>query len=89
MPVFATNGSTIAICETAQTSEPANAAAYQALTWVPIGEVESLGTFGTLQLKLSSRQLTTVGRAALKARATLAFSNWSAVSTTAIPAKPP
>lgn len=46
MPVFATNGATIAICATAQTSEPANAAAYQALTWINIGEVESLGSFG-------------------------------------------
>jgi len=46
MPIYATNGATIGICTTAQTTEPANAAAYQALTFVDIGEVESLGAFG-------------------------------------------
>lgn len=46
MPVYATNGSKIFLCTTAQAAEPLDAAAYQALTWVEIKEVESIGSFG-------------------------------------------
>jgi len=53
MAVYASNGATFYICETAQASEPANAAAYQALTWVKVGELESLGTFGDTSNEIS------------------------------------
>lgn len=43
--IFASNGAKIHICETAQSSEP-TLTEYQALTWVEIKEVETLGTFG-------------------------------------------
>lgn len=44
--IFSANGATIAICTTQQTAEPANAAAYEALTYVNIGGPLTIGTFG-------------------------------------------
>ena len=48
MTVFAANGAKLYISDDPVSSEPApaNAAAYQALDWTQIGELESLGTFG-------------------------------------------
>ena len=43
--IFATNGAKVYICETAESEAP-TLVEYQALTWVQINEVESLGTFG-------------------------------------------
>lgn len=43
--IFASNGAQISICTTAQSSEP-TLTEYQALTWLEINEVETLGTFG-------------------------------------------
>lgn len=46
-------GSKVYICATAQAAAPANAAAYAALTWVPIGKVGNMGQIGTGQNVLS------------------------------------
>jgi hypothetical protein len=48
MAVRTAAGATISICVTPKDSSapPANAAAYAALTWVEIGEVQNLGRFG-------------------------------------------
>lgn len=48
MAIKTAAGSTISICVTPKDSSnpPANRAAYAALTWVEIGEVQNLGRFG-------------------------------------------
>jgi hypothetical protein len=53
MPIYATALSKIYISSTAQDSEPANAAAYQGLTWVEIGRTENLGTFGDTSAEIT------------------------------------
>ncbi|MBB05610.1 MAG: hypothetical protein CML03_08845 [Pseudooceanicola sp.] len=44
--IYAANGASIHICTTPQATEPVNAAAYEALTFVKVGELETLGSFG-------------------------------------------
>jgi len=44
--IFASNGATLHICTTPQTSEPADQAAWEALTYVETLEVESIGSLG-------------------------------------------
>lgn len=63
--IFASNGAKIYICETAQTSEP-DLSGYQALTWVEIKEVESLGTFGDTAAEIEFTALTDSRKRRLK-----------------------
>ena len=46
MTIFTSNQTKIHISAASQNTEPANLAAYQALTYIEIGEVESIGSFG-------------------------------------------
>lgn len=46
MTIFTANQTTISISNASQNTEPADAAAYQALTYIAIGEIESIGSFG-------------------------------------------
>jgi hypothetical protein len=43
---YAAGGAKISICTTARYVEPASIAAYSALTWQEIGDVESIGEYG-------------------------------------------
>ncbi|MDU9005749.1 hypothetical protein [Sedimentitalea todarodis] len=63
--IFASNGAEISICTTAQSSEP-TLTEYQALTWVGINEVETLGTFGDTSEEIDFTAMTDARKRRIK-----------------------